>query len=677
MERVFLQPIWSGIEGGGAGPTLESLWRYLGWAARPSYGELPCPEWPPDLFALCAAALRKSGAYTLPISELLERRKEKGGEKNETVESIGKEWRQNVGERLLRLRGGDQCATEELPQLVPKTLLECWNRSTEKSKLLLAISRLIDDEPLVSDLLDMLAIADEACAGVGLPMNPAIDEDHARSKSYRVRHAFHDWAQQILFPTQFGSTLCRYVHPSIARVLPKMHTAQYGLTIRSFSNNLAFCESEEVQPAWLAVPGARGDVENIHHLNVLIAPWPKVVTPAQIRPSEETPESGGNKRARVRCFSFDPADTDLHVASELDALAQEAERIIGPLDAVVMPELSLTHEDYRGARAALLRRGLMFVAGVGASDPPGNYLAMDVPLSKYHAVHLRQRKHHRWKLENNQIKQYGLGARLNPQYDYWEQIAVNDRKLVFLALRPWLVTTALICEDLARHDPVGELIRGVGPNLVIALLMDGPQLSSRWASRYAAGLTDDPGCSVLSVTSVGMAELSRPERNDVKPSRVVALWKDQFSGTRELELPAGTDGLVITLAVKWREERTADLRSDLGAAGCPQLAGVHPVVLPNPVPQLQVLPKTGWISLHDAAVLSRLAQQPNLQADVLPSEVAALTGEAFQIGREIWRLAANSDEFVDDPSWANEKQRETAERIHRWHKTNLLNVTGE
>jgi hypothetical protein len=31
---------------------------------------------------------------------------------------------------------------------------------------------------------------------------------------------------------------------------------------------------------------------------------------------------------------------------------------------------------------------------------------------------------------------------------------------------------ALICEDLARPDPVAEIVRTVGPNLVIALLME-------------------------------------------------------------------------------------------------------------------------------------------------------------------------------------------------------------
>src|SRR5687768_17746605 len=38
---------------------------------------------------------------------------------------------------------------------------------------------------------------------------------------------------------------------------------------------------------------------------------------------------------------------------------------------------------------------------------------------------------------------------------------------------------SLICEDLARQDPIAELVRHVGPTLVVTILMDGPQLKNR------------------------------------------------------------------------------------------------------------------------------------------------------------------------------------------------------
>jgi hypothetical protein len=121
-----------------------------------------------------------------------------------------------------------------------------------------------------------------------------------------------------------------------------------------------------------------------------------------------------------------------------------------------------------------------------------------------------QRKHHPWKLDEGQVIQYGLGGVLSPYREWWEYIDCTDRCLNFISMSEDLVMCALVCEDLARPDPVANIVRSVGPNLVIALLMDGPQTKERWAARYATVLADDPGCSVLSLTSFGMARLSRP-----------------------------------------------------------------------------------------------------------------------------------------------------------------------
>jgi len=51
---------------------------------------------------------------------------------------------------------------------------------------------------------------------------------------------------------------------------------------------------------------------------------------------------------------------------------------------------------------------------------------------------------------------------------------------------------ALVCEDLARPDPVANIVRAVGPNLVIALLMDGPQ--TKVTFRQACMTPDSPSC---------------------------------------------------------------------------------------------------------------------------------------------------------------------------------------
>ncbi len=149
---------------------------------------------------------------------------------------------------------------------------------------------------------------------------------------------------------------------------------------------------------------------------------------------------------------------------------------------------------------------------------------------------------------------------------------------MLVSLKPWLTVSVLICEDLARPDPLGDLIHSVGPNLLICLLMDGPQISSRWPGRYATTLADDPGSSVLTLTSIGMANLSRPSSGAVAPSRCIALWKDARTGSaKEIALPSGADAVVLSVAVEYCEEWTADGRGDGGNAGHPYLVGQHPI----------------------------------------------------------------------------------------------------
>ena len=64
--------------------------------------------------------------------------------------------------------------------------------------------------------------------------------------------------------------------------------------------------------------------------------------------------------------------------------------------------------------------------------------------------------------------------------EWIEHIEIPPRVLQFYMLNRKIVVSTLICEDLAQADPIGDVIRAVGPNLVIALLADGPQLASRW-----------------------------------------------------------------------------------------------------------------------------------------------------------------------------------------------------
>ncbi len=115
-----------------------------------------------------------------------------------------------------------------------------------------------------------------------------------------------------------------------------------------------------------------------------------------------------------------------------------------------------------------------------------------------------------------------------------------------------------MCEDLARLDEVADLLRRMGPSLVVALLLDGPQLATRWPSRYASVITDDPGSAVLTLTSLGMAARSCPPGR--RRSRVVAHWNGPADGLREVELARGAAAVLLSTTVERAAVWTADGR---------------------------------------------------------------------------------------------------------------------
>jgi hypothetical protein len=135
---------------------------------------------------------------------------------------------------------------------------------------------------------------------------------------------------------------------------------------------------------------------------------------------------------------------------------------------------------------------------------------------------------------------------------------VPRRSIQFVERGDGAVLAAVVCEDLAQIDEVAEVIRSVGPTIVVTPLLDGPQLSSRWAARYASVLADDPGSAVLTLTSFGMAQRSRPNRHD--PSSIIALWKDPVRGTREIPLEPGAHGVLLTASVDLTVRRSGDGR---------------------------------------------------------------------------------------------------------------------
>jgi hypothetical protein len=186
-------------------------------------------------------------------------------------------------------------------------------------------------------------------------------------------------------------------------------------------------------------------------------------------------------------------------------------------------------------------------------------------------------------LERNQVRRYHLGERLHPEYNWWEHIDISQRTCWFWMFRRVGSIAALICEDLARIEPVQSAIRSVGPSLVIALLMDGPQLMDRWSNRYATVLADDPGSAVLTVTSMGLlrrqALLPGEER-----LRQIGLWKGADLKTIPLELKAGHHAMLLTLSTHGMTNYTLDGRSDEGSTFQLFLSEIRHIRHPDPCP---------------------------------------------------------------------------------------------
>jgi predicted amidohydrolase len=499
------------------------------------------PHWPPDCFALCLCLLKRTGAYSTLFSEWPPEGKTEGALERWTdaVQKLGAKWR--------TLWRQDQ----PFDGLDDEWRLLCRSFSRP-------LSSIPQDRQLCVALMKLVAVADEASEGVGTGDTTEDDDGFLNAVSAYLER---------------DNTLCLEIDCSRLRVLPCMHTPQNGLTERSLSFYLSLCDFSEVVPRWLSTPFIQRD-----SFNLLMIPWPFEVLVSEFRDvthlaPNQLPETSG-------FFTYDAREPDQDLPGIVESLFKEAGRKLGRVDGVVLPELAVTAQQFHALRDRL-PSDCFLVCGVGvAASASAGRPRNEVRLSFPPLEDVIQKKHHPWKLTESQIIQYGLGGVLSPFREWWEFADITDRQLSFISMSADIVLCVLICEDLARPDPVANLVRAVGPNLVIALLMDGPQTRERWAARYATVLADDPGCSVLAFTSLGMSRISRPTAGPSR-SRVIAMWKDAFGTATEIEAPPGSEAVALSLSIRYREEYTADGRGDGANAAYPVLSGVHPIRRPG------------------------------------------------------------------------------------------------
>ena len=524
-------------------PTVETTWQAA--SGRPVDDDLL--SWPPDMVAFTHVILDRAEAYRFAVSPPT-------GRDWPPTEAF--HWDRAMTDAARRWCRRTDDGRSPMPELVesewevvrnaPATALEDLS-SGRAWRLCVA-------------LLTLHAIADEVCAGVGARAGQR--EPIGISLRAQIRELL----------ARSGS-MAR-VDPDRLRVLPKYRTSGVGITSRSISR-YACVVGPSVE---FAVRGVAGRCAACDHgqLNLLLLPWP-----LRIEDDDFRPVAGSVRERPVEpygSFEYRPSeDFDLGL---VDRVLRVASRDAGHIDVVVLPESSLLEEDLDDLEATLARHDVdMLIAGVrSASDGPdgegSNWVHIGSRIASQWA-RVRQDKHHRWSMDSSQITQYHLEHVLDPRLRWWEAMPVQPRSLQLVERGDGQAIASLVCEDLARVDEVTNLLRAVGPSLVVSLLLDGPQLATRWTARYAGVLVDDPGSAVLTLSSFGMVH--RTWSGSHEPSSIVALWKDAVGGNVEIPLDQDAQGIVLVTDWSRALRRAADGRSPANNALELTLSGVTQV----------------------------------------------------------------------------------------------------
>jgi hypothetical protein len=560
-------------------------------------------EWPPDVFALTEVILQRSQAYRFALSPPAGQTWPPASIPDwpDAVAGAARRW----GSRA-----------EDRNQAIPDLLAQEWAVLRDRAQSPLDDLTQARDWRLCQALLTLHAIADEACAGLGV----ASDASSAAGLLYRAR------ARELLART---GSLAR-IPAHLARVLPKVGTPPAGSSERALSRNACML-GPGVEARWHKAPprGIRTQPSG-ERVNYLLLPWPLRIRASDFRPVRGPLQRPANDPFGF--FEFAPSERlDLALADRVLAAARDQ---AGAVDVVVLPESAVEDTEIDDLETLLARHGVTgLITGIRERPQPGQFPRNGVHIGVSAGgqwMHIRQNKHHRWSLDDAQIRQYHLGGALHPHTRWWEAIEVPPRSVQFVELGDGVTLASLVCEDLAQTDDVASVIRCVGPMIVVTPLLDGPQLTSRWAARYASVLADDPGSTVLTLTSFGMAQRSGLPGQD--PSPVVALWKSPHQQTREISLEPGAQGILLSASITPATRRSFDGRPP-GATGS-QFSGVN-------IQQVRAA-STGTRSQHSPAdapsratlaaeELTILASWEQAAAEALafaPERLAAVTADA-------------------------------------------------
>lgn len=328
----------------------------------------------------------------------------------------------------------------------------------------------------------------------------------------------------------------------------KTSVPQTGLTINNLSHNLTVIKPS-VKPRVVANKLKSTSFDK-NSYNILFLPWPLEVDSKSFRQSQDRQIDMDDY---FDFFDYSPT-SEIKISHFYSSLITTIERV-GKIDLIVLPECAINDKMFMRLKDILFEafgeNSPSLLAGIYGDDienacaKNAAKLAFIGETKRFDSV--EQKKHHRWFLDRNQLRAYNLAGALDPGKKWWENISVDRRNLLIVHTLNGVRLCPLICEDLARQEPVAQAVRATGPNLVVSLLLDGPQLKGRWPGKYSAVLSDDPGASVFSVTALGMTMRSTGLGDS--PSRGVALWSEPNKGSETLELDNNCIGIIVELEI--------------------------------------------------------------------------------------------------------------------------------
>ena len=382
---------------------------------------------------------------------------------------------------------------------------------------------------------------------------------------------------------------------SIVCVQPKVRVAAVGATLSNMSRNLCLLPGRgEVRCYWESPVQAMPN-ENSATLDILLIPEPRELKANDFVPHVDENVSEKSRHENKHAWEYFDLEQRwisdcvkrAHFLKNCVALLKKAKLESRSVNAVILPEYALDY-DLFDRLCRLLKEEeprIEFVVS-GASDncytESGNHVLTRIWYQDSAQVLTQSRpKHHRWRVDRSQIGTYSLGASLNPKIEnWWENTPLGRRELHFQRFRKSSVLSVLICEELARSDPCHHILRAVAPNLIIALLLDGPQLKSRWPAQYASNLADDPGSGVLTFTSFGLIDRSNKQGHYPEAS-AIALWKDDSGKMVEIAMPKGQGmrGVLLSLWSEHTQDQT--LCGESRPVRAWRYSGHFPIVLEN------------------------------------------------------------------------------------------------